>query len=152
MHRFDQRRPAPMIAHCLAGSGQALGQRRFTHKRAGPAVLQEFVPRHHAISMLDEVDEHLKHLGLNGNDCARTTQLIALCIEDTITKVIDHCACPTTTASLLYQLYSTVRYATPIPTIDRRIVVDSKCKHIFTAVDHMMSRSTCGTVDKSPTG
>jgi hypothetical protein len=77
MHRFDQRRPTPMIAYCLAGSGQALRQRRFTHKRAGPTVLQEFIPRHHTISMPDEVDEHLKHLGLNSNDFARALQLIA---------------------------------------------------------------------------
>jgi len=74
MQRFDQRWPAPTITHCLAGSDQALGQRRFTHKCAGPAVLQEFVPRHHTIPMLNEVDEYLKHLGFNGNDVARTTQ------------------------------------------------------------------------------
>ena len=131
IYRFDQRQPATMIAYRLAGSGQALGQRRFTDKRAGPAGLQEFVPCHHTILMLDEVEKHLIHFGLNGNDCARTTQLIALRIEDTITKAIDHCDGPTTTASLLYQPYSTVRYATPRQTIDRRIVVDRKCNHIF---------------------
>src|SRR5262245_27217078 len=106
MYRFDQRQPATMVAPGLAGSGQALGQRCFTHIRAGPAALQEFVPRHHAIPMPDEVDEHLKHLGLNGNDFARTTQLIALRIEDTSTKAIDHCDDPTTTASLRYPPYS----------------------------------------------
>jgi hypothetical protein len=96
MHSFDQKRPAPIISHRLADSGQALGQRRFTHKRAGPAVIKEFVSRHHAVTMLDEVDEHLKYLGLNGNYCTRTMQLVALLIEDTITKVIDHCDCLTT--------------------------------------------------------
>src|SRR5947209_3764224 len=61
-----------------------------------PAVLEEFISRHHAVTMLDEVDEHLKHLGFNGNDCTRTAQLVALPIEDTITNVIDHYDCPTT--------------------------------------------------------
>ena len=89
------------------------------------------------------------------------TQLIALRIEDTITKAIDHDACLTPTASLLDQSYSTVRYARHIQTIDRRIVVDSKGAHfppctpllvmirpktvtfssrLFTTVDHTMSR------------
>jgi hypothetical protein len=114
MHSFDYKRPTPMISYRLADSGQALGQRRFTHKRAGPAVLKEFVPGHHTVLMLDEVEKHLKYFGLKRNYFARTTQLVALLIKDTITKAIDHCACPTTTASLLYQSYSTVRYATHI--------------------------------------
>jgi hypothetical protein len=87
MHSFDHKRPTPVVSYCLADSGQALGQRRFTHKCAGPAVLQEFVPGHHAVLMLDEVEKHLKHFGLKSNYFARTTQLVALLIQDTITKL-----------------------------------------------------------------
>jgi hypothetical protein len=84
-----------MISYRLADSGQALGQRRFTHKRAGPAVLKEFVSGHYTALTLDEVEKHLKHFGLKSNYVARATQLVALLIKDTITKAIDHCACPT---------------------------------------------------------
>src|SRR5262245_20329947 len=94
MHGFDQQRPTPLLTHCLTDPGQALRQRRCTHKRARPAMREEFVVRYQAMAMLDKIDEHLEDLGLNSHDCTRTAQLIALFIEDTLTEVINHCACP----------------------------------------------------------
>jgi hypothetical protein len=90
MHSFDHERSTPMLSYCLADSGKALGQRRLTHKCAGPAVLEEVVTGHHTVLMLDEVEKHLKHFGLKSNYDARPPQLVALLIKDTITKAIDH--------------------------------------------------------------
>jgi len=48
-------------------------------------LLQEFFFGDHTVAMLEEVDEHVKYPGLDGDLLARTAQLTALRVEFVLT-------------------------------------------------------------------
>ena len=57
---------------------------------------------HNAVAVLEQVQEHLKHLWLDRHHLAGTAQLMAVCVEDAVPKGIEHD--PATALSLLTAL------------------------------------------------
>jgi hypothetical protein len=53
-------------------------------------LLQEFFFGDDATAMLEKVEEHIQHLGLDGHCLADTVQLTAFRIEFIVTEAIDH--------------------------------------------------------------
>ena len=56
------------IVHGPADPRQAPGQRRFADEDPRPELFEEFRLGHHAVTMLDEVGEHLERFGSMATD------------------------------------------------------------------------------------
>ena len=52
----------------VAEPGEAPCQSRLRHKRARPALVQEFVFRNHPVAMGKEIEENLQHFGFKGDE------------------------------------------------------------------------------------
>jgi hypothetical protein len=78
----------------LAEFGETTGEGRFTDKGLRPTLLQQFRLAHDPVSMLEEVEKDLKHLGLNRHRASRTPQLTARLIEGVVVKAVDHITRP----------------------------------------------------------
>jgi hypothetical protein len=72
VHCLDDGRPGAARLHGLADFGQAPGQGRLADKRPWPAVRKEVVLGHNAVAVLEQVQEHLKHLRFEGDSLAST--------------------------------------------------------------------------------
>jgi hypothetical protein len=57
-------------------------------------LLQEFLFGNYTIAMLEEVDEHLKYLGLDCDQLAGTAQFTALRVEFIVAKAVNHVLYP----------------------------------------------------------
>jgi len=57
-------------------------------------LLEEFLFGNHTVAMLEEVDEHCKYLGLDGDLLARAAQLTVLRVEFVVTEAVDHVRYP----------------------------------------------------------
>jgi hypothetical protein len=57
-------------------------------------LLKEFLFGNHTVAMLNEVDEHFKYLGLDGDQVARTAQFTVLLVEFVVAKAVNHVLYP----------------------------------------------------------
>jgi hypothetical protein len=65
VHRLDNCLCSTVIAQRPACRLDPAGKRRVAHNPAFPQLLEQFVPRNHAIAVFGEVRNKRKHLGLN---------------------------------------------------------------------------------------
>jgi hypothetical protein len=76
--------------HGLAELGNAPRQGGFTDKRPRPARLKKFVLGDNPVAMLEQVEKHLKHFGLERYSLPRAMKFLAVLIERIAIKDIDH--------------------------------------------------------------
>ena len=71
----------PVSRHRLARRPDAGVQRRLADELLGPQLLQQLLLGDEALTLLDEVGQHIEHLWLQRHQCPGPTQLIAFCVE-----------------------------------------------------------------------
>jgi hypothetical protein len=76
--------------HDFTQLGEAAGEGGFGDKGIRPALREEFVFGHHAVAMLEQIEQHLKHLGFNRHELALMSHLAAGHIQLVSPKGIDH--------------------------------------------------------------
>ena len=65
VHRPDDRLLAAVVADGLADRLDPRGQRRLTDEAVTPDRVEQFLLAHHRATVLDEVGEHVEHLGFD---------------------------------------------------------------------------------------
>ena len=79
--------PPPLPQH-LAQPPHTGGQRLVADKQVGPQLLQQFLLGDDPRAMRQQVGEYLKHLAPELHRYTRVMQLLALRIEDIVTKSV----------------------------------------------------------------
>ena len=81
---------APVVADRLARGLDAARQRRLAHEPVAPDVVEQLFLRHDAVAVLDEVAQHVEHLGLDVARLAPAAQLEARRVELELVELEDH--------------------------------------------------------------
>ena len=105
MHRLDEKLLAAAVAQGAPHRPEPLRQGAFTDYLVGPELFQEFVFGDHAVAMLQEVDEHIEALALQGAKGVAAAEFAALRIELVIAKDIDHAIAPSLYVSSLFRRF-----------------------------------------------
>src|SRR5262245_37571686 len=90
VERFDAVLRPPTVTNGLARRHNAVVQRHLTDKLVGPELFQELVLRDHPLTMLDEVEQDVKHLRFELTRLASVTQLIQAGVEFVLRKDVAH--------------------------------------------------------------
>src|SRR5262245_31857871 len=90
VHRLDDRRSRAARLYRLAHFSQAPRQGRLADKRLGPAVREDVVLGDDTVAVLKQVQKHLKCLWFDSYYLASAAQFMAVVVEETVLKGIDH--------------------------------------------------------------
>jgi hypothetical protein len=71
MERLNHRWCGALSLNDLAEFGEATGESRFTDKGFGPTLLQQLLLAHDTVTVLEEVQENLKHFGFYRHELSR---------------------------------------------------------------------------------
>jgi hypothetical protein len=63
-------------------------QRRLTDEALRPDILQEFLPGHHTVPVLDEMEENIEDLRLQGAQDPRVAELVELSIQGVVIEKV----------------------------------------------------------------
>src|SRR4029453_19123903 len=80
----------PVVANRPPQVLDAGRQRRLRHEAGLPHVVEELLLRNHAITSLEEVDEHVVHLGFDTDDVAVPAELVGVGVELAAREQVDH--------------------------------------------------------------
>ncbi len=84
MHRADHAlRPAP-LSQGGARRADRPGEGALADRHVGPHGVEELALRHRAVSVLEQVDEQVEHLGLGLDGLAPAAQLEHVRVEHTV--------------------------------------------------------------------
>ncbi len=86
MGRADDLLAAAIVADGLTGGFDARRQRRLADEPITPDVVEQLVLADHPIPVLDQVTQHLEHLGLDGDHVPGPRQLVVVRIDHDVTK------------------------------------------------------------------
>jgi hypothetical protein len=82
----------PAITHRNTHGAETALQGGITDRDPLPHLVAQFLLRDHAVTMRDEIAEHLENLGSQPRTLAAPLQGIELCVQGTIGKAVEHTA------------------------------------------------------------
>jgi hypothetical protein len=88
--RLDNALRLAAVTHRKTHGAQAALQGGVTDREPLPNLVAQFLLGDHAVTMFDEIAEHLEDLGSQPSTLACPVQSIELRVQDTIYKVVDH--------------------------------------------------------------
>jgi hypothetical protein len=88
--RLDNALLLPAVAHCETHGPQTALQSGIANRQSLPYLLAQFLFGDYAITMLNEIAEHLEDFGSESRTLAGPSQGIELCVQDTICEAVDH--------------------------------------------------------------
>jgi hypothetical protein len=78
VYRLDDVLGAATIAHGLAGYGNTALQGCLADKALWPQLLEQLLPLHHLVMVLDQVRQHREYLPVDLDHALGSAQLVAL--------------------------------------------------------------------------
>jgi hypothetical protein len=90
MERLNDRWRSAIGLDDFAEFSETTGESCFTDKGLGPTLLQQLLLAHYTVTVLEEVQENLKHFGFYRHELSRPPQLTACFIESEVVKAIEH--------------------------------------------------------------
>jgi len=88
--RLDKALRLPAVTHRDTHGTQAALQGGIANRHPLPHLIAQFLLGDHAVTMLDEIAEHLEDLRSQPGPLARPLQGIELCVQGTIGKAVEH--------------------------------------------------------------
>jgi hypothetical protein len=88
--RLDNTLRLAAVTHSNTHSAEAALQGGITDREPLPNLVAQFLLGDHAVTMLDEIAEHLEDLGSQPRTLAGPGQGIELRVQDTICKAVEH--------------------------------------------------------------
>ena len=90
VHGADDALEAPVVAHRPPHVLDAGRQRRLRDEAGLPHLVEELLLGNHAITVLEEVDEHVVHLGFDADHIAVPAELVGVGVELAPGEHVDH--------------------------------------------------------------
>ena len=78
------------IAHCLPQLLDPRGQGRLGHEVVAPDGLEQLGLGDHAVTVLDQVSQHVEHLRLDVHELVAPAQLVAGGVEHGVPEAVPH--------------------------------------------------------------